>query len=270
MAKNRINGGDGKYVSEIRTIGFMGTPKSGKSKHIKTLTDKISEELGLSGIVFNNEGWKEEFSKGEKGVREAFNRGYLIPLIQAAGLKTLDYKHIGIEKPGFIIPERNAYDFEAFTGALVNLDYVGEKELLKYIGTSDLFESMSPKEQEKYDRLKFAGLIRDLQTMDDLVIYVRVSPEVAMKREEMTVGKPRWGNVMNIPFLTELNNRYDEMVSFIQKRVPLLMINGEDPFEKNTDLIFKESYRVFVPPAYRNGGNGEKSPTKPGLVSVQK
>src|SRR3989344_823855 len=260
MAKKKISGGNNRFVSEIRTIGFMSTPKSGKTKHIKSLMERIGEELGLRGINFNNEEWKEKFSKGEKGVREAFNMGYLVPLIQAMGLKILDYKNFGMEKPDYIIPERNAYDFEAFTGALVNLNCVGEKELLKYIGTSDLFESMASKEQEKYDRLRFRGVIRDLQTIDDLVIYIKVPPTVAMEREEKTVDGPRWGNVMNIPFLTELNKRYDALVPFIQQKVPLLVIDGEAPFEKNRELIFKESYRLFVPPAYSNGNDGEGGP----------
>jgi hypothetical protein len=250
--KNNGTNGHSKLVSEIKSIGWMGTPKSGKSKQIKLVQERLKEKLDLEEKILNNVTWKEKFAKGEKGVREYFHMGYLIPLIQAAAEKVLDYKDPSNLKPGYIMLERNAYDFEAFTKTLVEMGYIDQSELTAYLGNMHLADKLPQRELEKSRRFLHKGLLADLARTDDLVIFMKISPEEAMKREAKVAGGPRRGKVMNIPFLTQLNEQYDSLLERMKGEVDVLEIDGSAPLEENTGVIYEAVSQLFLSANYAN------------------
>jgi thymidylate kinase len=225
---NRRNG-NSNMISEIKTISFMGTPGAGKSKQISLLQQRLEEELTLRGTIFDNGIWKARYLKGERGSREIFNAGYLIPLITAAAEKTLRYRSTEMDHPDYIVMERNSRDFEAMTKTLENLGKIDEGEYEK----------------------KYRNLIESLVSLDNLVVMMTVSPEVAMKRETKRAGAERVGDVMNIPFLTRLNLEYERIKTNLQYSVDsFLEINGEGDLESNSNLIYNAACKLFSPANY--------------------
>jgi hypothetical protein len=248
----KLNGSlENSLVKEIKSIGWMGTPKSGKSKQIERVSGMLRDEWGLEARIFNNVEWKRKYAKGAKGVRQYFHAGYLIPLIHSAAEKTLDYKDPSKSKPNYLMTERNAQDFEAFTWTLYEQGIIDESELIDYLGNAHLMNRLPSEEKERYSWLFNKGLVANFST-DDLVICMKVSPEESMIREAKDAGAPRRGNVMTIPFLTALNVQYDALLERVKNdhKIDIVEIDGAAPLEENTEKIYNHVSQVFLPAHY--------------------
>ena len=180
----------------MKTIEFMGMPKSGKSTQLESLETILKQTNGKLVRIINEGARICPFDKNNRFEYNAWSFHTTINRI-------IETKHSNFD---YLLIDRGIYDHIAFTCAL---------------GKSKEITAVQQITQLEY--------FKQFPYLEDSVLVFMVSPQEAMKREQKHYNLQ--GRVMNLPFLYRLYETYQQTIETIKQ--PIQLIDGSKEFSEN-------------------------------------